>query len=341
MGFRVVCLFLLTCCTAWPQPSVSSDVKAYLSLTDAQVQSIDALNSDFSQYSSAQQTAYYQFQSTEQNELFKDSPDPAVVGDSYAQMEMIRRDYNAKLAQLQSKVGALLTADQAMLVAGLLNVVRLQPVVSEASCVSLEPRFRVGDFASFLLGIPSFSSTTTCQVAPFPTALANYLTLTDNQIVAIENAIAANQDYVSRQTLKITELQNEIKDLTAAATIDSAKLGADYVAIKQIQSEESTQSSQLATTVRSLINDQQQPQLQALDNALKLNSTASAAVSANILVLPPDLQSNSCGNFSSVTIYDPLSTIPILACRVGNFSPISLLGPSAVPEASLHSAHSK
>jgi Spy/CpxP family protein refolding chaperone len=280
---------------ASPQTSVPS-LQQYLSLTTAQVQSINDLNNQLSQYSSKQQAAYNKYSSTAYSELAKDSPDPSVVGNAYAQMETIRRAFNTQWAQTQSQVGALLTVDQAMRIGGLLNVLRLQPLVTEAICTYLEPAVPTAVFRAAFVSYVLVSPVPACSVPPVPTALANYLNLTDNQISAIENTIAGNQDYTSRQNLKITEIQNDIKDLTAAATIDPVALGADYVLLKQIQSDEATQSGQLMPTVRSILSDQQQPQLQSLDQALKLDSIATSAVDANILVLPPDLVTpNGCG----------------------------------------------
>ncbi len=296
---------------ASPQ-TISSDLQKYLNLTDTQVQSITDLDNQFSDYVNQQYTTYWTLQSQADNELAKPSPDPGSVGDSYAQIEMLRRDYKVQLAQVQSKVGAVLTMDQATVVSGLLNAVRLRPLVSEAECAHLEPAVPtaaeiVGNLSpspgtTTISGVIFEPLTTGCHAPPILAALGNYLNLSDGQIIAMENAILANQDYVSRQALKITELQNEIKDLTAAPTVDSARLGADYVAISQIQSDESTQYNQLMTALRSILTDSQQPLLQALDNALKLSSTATDAVSANILVLPPDLQLSNCGLFDAVPV---------------------------------------
>jgi hypothetical protein len=238
--------------------------------------------------------------------LAKVSPDPSIVGDRFARMEMIRREYNVELAKTQSKIAAVLNTNQATLVGSLLNVVRLQPLVSEANCVSLASRY--GSFAIIatsgfvtpigtgILGFPMLTQPSVCQTGTFPAALANYLKLTDAQIVTIENAITANQDYLSRQSLKTAELQLEVKDLTASETIDSAKLGAAYIAMKQIQNDESVQSGQLAKTVRSVLTEQQISLMQALDDAAGLYYTAASAVNANILVLPANLQSGACGS---------------------------------------------
>ena len=99
-----------------------------------------------------------------------------------------------------------------------------------------------------------------------------------------------NQEYLSRQSLKVAELQIQIKDLTVAGTIDSAALGAAYVAIEQLQRDQSTEADQLMKSVRSVLTDRQQPLLKVLDDALLLGGTAREAVYANILVLPPNLQ---------------------------------------------------
>jgi hypothetical protein len=310
------CVFVLATGMASAQ-SVPTDLQQYLKLTDAQAQSITDLNKQFGNYANTQQNLYYNVQSKAYQALAQDSPAPAAVGDAYGQMEMIRRDYNSQLAQLQSKVGAVLTTDQALLVSGLLSVERLQSIVSEAVCVYLESRVptpltRVGDFSptpaiGVLTPFPlsPFPVQSLCQVPPIPIALTNYLNLTDSQVVAIESAIRGNQDYLSRQSLKIQELQNQIKDLTAAQTIDSAALGAAYVAMYQIQRDETTQTLQLIPSVRSMLTDQQKPQLQALDNAMQLSYTASEAVTLNLLVLPPDVQ---CPTSNVFSIADPLSS---------------------------------
>lgn len=294
---------------ASPQ-SISPDLTKYLTLTDSQVQSINALGTAFNKYVNTQQNQYFQLQSQALAELAKDSPAPGVVGSLYAQMEMINRDYNTQLVQVQSNVAAVLTTGQVVLVSALLDVVRLQPLVSEATCEYIEPR--LPSLADFLLGIPTINgvtSTVSCSPLLLPAALSNYLNLSDGQISTIENAIQGNQDYLTRQTLKIQELQYEIQDLTAAQTIDTVSLGADYVAIAQIQRDETTQSGQLGTAVRGVLTDQQQPQLKALDNAVTMIGTANAAVSTNILVLPPDLRQSY-----SVSVCNSLTPFPVTTC---------------------------
>jgi hypothetical protein len=318
---RWLCALLLGAGIASAQ-TILPDLQNYLSLTDVQVKSINDLNAQLIKFNNDQQQQIGILQSQIANQRCNASPDSKAVGDAYAQIEMLNRASNDQLAQTQSKIAAVLTTDQVMQVNGLLNIERLMPLVTEAQCIHLGPIVAVPiyAFANALLGI---APQTVCKVPPVPTALANYLNLTDSQIASIEAAIAANQDYISRQDLKIQELQNDIKDQTAAPAIDSAALGADYVAMWQIRRDESMQTGQLTTMVRSILSDQQQPQLQALDNAVKLSGVASEAVSSHILVLPPDLQNSSLIWFNVIAI--PIPTV-IPACS----SPIVAL-PATAP----------
>jgi hypothetical protein len=161
-----------------------------------------------------------------------------------------------------------------------------------------------------VFGLTGTSTPIGCQTTPFPIALTNYFKLTDSQVVTIQNAIAGNRDYLSRQSLKMAEIQMDIKDLTAGDPIDAAKLGSDYVALWQLQNEQSTQADQLMKTVRSVLNEQQTSLLRALENALAQYYLALTAVSYNILVLPPNLQTFSCGVAGTGNFADFLLGVP-------------------------------
>jgi hypothetical protein len=304
---------------ALAQESVPSNLAQYLGLSDTQAAAINALNSAFSTYTNAQQTAFYQVLDQAYSDLGQNPPGPNTVGQDYAQLEMIRRAYYAQLAQVQSQVAALLTPSQVTLVNGLVQVERLQSLVAEAQCASFAPgqgTERNGDFFIFLIGIPTVS---TCpQIPPLPVALGNYLNLTDGQISTIEGAIVGNQDYVSLQSAKIKELQDEIQGLTAAATIDTATLGADYVAIAQIDQDKATQATQLTTAVRSVLTSTQTPLMQALDNARSQAYLASEAACSDILVPPPDVPNFwlEASNYAAITVAGdiPASTFPSGPC---------------------------
>ena len=323
------CIILLTT-ISWSvgiasSQSIPSDLQNYLKLTDAQVKTINDLNTSLAQYNSLQSLKAADLQSDICKQMTGSLPDSNTVGSDYGQIEMLRRDANDHLAQTQAQIATVLTTDQLMQVNALLEVERLQSLVAEAQCIHMEPggRFQpVGSLANFLLGFPTTMSPVACQIRPLPTALSNYLSLTDDQAFTIESTLQSNQDYVGRQTLEIQELQNEIKNLTAAQIIDTARLGEDYVEIWQIQAGESTQSDQLTTVLRSILTDAQKARVQTLDNALKQSSTAGEAITANILVLPPGFPVQTA---PSLYIYDPTTglqgvTVPTCAYRIGDFS---------------------
>jgi hypothetical protein len=323
---------------ASPQ-TLPSDLVTYLNLSGTQVQAINQLDNAFTAYTNKQSNAWYSLQSQAQTELAKDSPDASAVGNDYAQMEMISRDYSTQLAQVQSNVAAVLTPGQVTLVSALLSAERLRTLLSEASCISMEPQQPYFALEASSTSASSYNNVPlallivipytppTCTPVPLPTGLVSYFTLSDAQISTIENAIQANQDYVNRQSVTIKELQFQIQDLTAAQTIDTLTLGADYVQIAQIQRDENTQAGQLMTTVRSVLAGQQQPLLQALDNAANMSQTASEAVYDNILVLPPDL-STPCAYPSP-----PFGAAGCIVERQGNFSGTS------VPSLSRYTRH--
>jgi hypothetical protein len=301
---RVLMLTMLSAGIATAQTQVVDQLAKYLGLSSDQLASINKLSDDFSTYWDTQSKKFFNLANQAQHDLAQTPPDPNSVGQEYAQMEMIRRDYYTQLAQLQTNVAAVLTPSQVVLANALLQVERLQPVVQEAVCVSLMgPLFTSASVAYIpVLSLPTISTPTCQTIPPLPVALSNYLTLTDSQVSTMENTIAAHQDYISRQSLKIKELQNQIKDLTAASTIDAASLGAAYVAIVQIDNDESTQANQLRTTLRSVITDAQKPLLQSLDDAQSNAYVATNAVCTGVLVLPPDLQNQGVsysytGNF--------------------------------------------
>ena len=68
MGPRWFCVLLISVGIASPQ-SISSDLKEYLSLTDAQVRSIDALNRQYADFFDRQSSLYYQLQNQARLEL--------------------------------------------------------------------------------------------------------------------------------------------------------------------------------------------------------------------------------------------------------------------------------
>jgi len=261
-----------------------------LQLTPAQVQSIVSLNHDFDQATLPQQQQFYDLQQRAAAELSKSAPDSAVVGDSYARAEMLRRDYNSQLTQLQGRVSEVLSPAQILLVNSLVDAARLRGIVyaaASANLVKLPPNApgTLVAIAAFYSGFGRPSN----ALQAIDAVLVNYLHLSEGQIAAIENANTGYSAYLARQSLKLQQLLYEIRDLTAAPDIDAARLGAEYVAMAQITSDQSAHTDETVAAVRTMINPSQEPQLRALDHAATLLSAFPDAVCNNLLVLPADV----------------------------------------------------
>jgi hypothetical protein len=212
----------------------------------------------------------------------------------------LQRDYQAQLAKLKSDIAAVLTSKQISLREGLIDNARLHQMASDAARIGFvkllpTPSLRYGPAllginsgpgpAGFGAGSFSFSN----GVRQFPAVVISYLQLSEPQITAIEAAYEANDLYVGRQSVRIEELRYAIRDLTAAREVHAAKLGAAYVAIARIQSDEAMEADQLMTRVRAVLSAQQMAQVQKLDTAAALGPVISEAACNNVLVIPPDV----------------------------------------------------
>jgi len=262
-----------------------------LQLTPAQVQTIVSLNHDFDQATLPLQQQFYDLQQGAATELSKSASDSTIVGDSYARAEMLRRDYNTQLAQLQGRVAAVLSPAQIVLVNSLVDAARLRGIVYAAAStnlVKLPPGAGSGSFVAIAAFYSGFGKASN-GLQSIDAVLVNYLHLSEGQIAAIENANTGYSAYLARQSLKLQQLLYEIRDLTAAPDIDAARLGAEYVAMAQITSDQSAHTDETVAAVRTMINPSQEPQLRALDHAATLLSAFPDAVCNNLLVLPADV----------------------------------------------------
>ncbi|HWB95986.1 MAG TPA: hypothetical protein VG672_04770 [Bryobacteraceae bacterium] len=118
------------------QPPISQ-VKEYLQLTDAQVQSITQNNEEYTRWFIPKQSRIYQVQSELTVETAKDPLDPSALGIRYAEIEMICRQMKTQAADTQTKNVAVLNDAQKTKLAGLTDVLKLLPILAEAQLVNL------------------------------------------------------------------------------------------------------------------------------------------------------------------------------------------------------------
>lgn len=144
--------------TMWAQvTTVPLSLKQFLSLTDAQVLQIGKFSDNYNQVIREKQIRMSQLQFEIFNETAKDPIDAMQLGVRYAEMAQIQKDAQKDLANLKVSVRQVLTDAQRLKVKTLDDALKLQPLISEATCAGLidPPPIRWFDTTGFVVGLPS------------------------------------------------------------------------------------------------------------------------------------------------------------------------------------------
>ncbi len=296
----LIALLLVAGC--WAQ----SDLRQRLSLTDSQVTAIVTLNQDYNTY---------WFARDRENALYGELaaivaeplPDAREIGTRAVELEAIRRERVAKQTILRGQVAAQLSPAQVVTVNGLIAAYTLQPLVSDAACAYLvngnpyasrwfdtavyatqRPGALFG-YAPPLPSIPPAPAASFCNSNIFPISVRDYLNLTDAQVASIYAVSAAYSDFYARRQNRLTELQLEVHDMTAAAGADPVALGLRYAEMARIGRELDDRKAQLRDSARTLLNAAQTAKLKVLQDAQAVNDSNAInyATGCNLLQLPP------------------------------------------------------
>ena len=168
-------------------------LKAYLELTDDQIQAITKANTDLNAFRATKLQRQLQVQTELAQEMAKQTLDPMALGLRYMELEAIRRELNAEQQKTATAVQNILTAPQKTKAAALQQALQLYPTACSAVEQNVLPTAappgniipanridpNVG-FASFLLGALPLSDCnvglrtgafTFSPLVPFPAAL--------------------------------------------------------------------------------------------------------------------------------------------------------------------------
>jgi Spy/CpxP family protein refolding chaperone len=116
-----------------------AELRAYLQLTDQQVESINRANAEYTAYY-VRRTARIAQVEREIRELTNAEPlDPYGLGIRTAEVEAIRRDLREQEVKYRQRITALLTEQQRIRMRSLEEAQKLQPRINEAQCVNLMP----------------------------------------------------------------------------------------------------------------------------------------------------------------------------------------------------------
>jgi hypothetical protein len=164
----------------------------------------------------------------------------------------------------------------------------------------------------------------------FPEQLKKYLELTDQQVSQV---VTKNERLVEFRTAKLARqlaVQFEITQETGRATLDAMAIGVRYVEIETIRREIEAESKKTLTEIQTLLTSSQKAKLSMLEEILRQQDTACAAVSWNLMPQPAPQSSLGgflIGDFSSLG--QPFQTGCAIQPRFGSFIPGLIFGNQA------------
>ena len=122
-----------------PMPPVRfpAALRLYLELSDAQVDNIIFLNSEYQRWAQARQRRMNQVQQELDEALAKEPLDPMAIGLAMAEIEATRRQLRAEMERTRVKLRAVLNDKQQARLKALEDVLKLWPIYSEAVAVNL------------------------------------------------------------------------------------------------------------------------------------------------------------------------------------------------------------
>ena len=161
--------------------------------------------------------------------------------------------------------------------------------------------------------------------SPFPETLKNYLELTDQQVSQI---VAKNQqldEYRSAKMQRHFEVQLEIAQETRRTMLDPMAIGLRYLELETIRREIEAESRKITTEIQALLTPAQKAKLSMLEEVLRQQNTACAAMSWNLMPQPAALTAASfvLGNFS---VFQPFQIGCTNQTRLGSIIPGFILG---------------
>jgi len=232
---------------------ISPELKKHLGLSESQVGSIDGLNQDFEEKF---QREYFQ-QLLAASRDFHKRPDPELYRAYRERLRALARNYYSQASQLQGRIAAWFTPDQAAAVDALREVVRLQLMIPDAQECGFLPESAAPSY---------FRWNGDSSRAPGST----YGVSVTRDLVSFEEVPSSLIDFFHLSPAQVSAIKH----------LASKRLGTRLNADVPLRKE-------LSANIRAVLTAEQQPLLKALDDAVALAKLAEAAIGSNILVLPP------------------------------------------------------
>ena len=163
--------------------------------------------------------------------------------------------------------------------------------------------------------------------SPFPEALKSYLELTDQQVSQVLTKNQQLGEFRSAQLARQFAVQFEIGQETQRTTLDPMAIGVRYLELESIRRELETEAKKTTTEIQALLTPAQRAKLNMLEEVLRQQNTACAAVSWNLM--PQPAPQTSLGSFllgGSFSVGQPFQTGCANQLRVGSIIGVFIPG---------------
>jgi Spy/CpxP family protein refolding chaperone len=149
--------------------------------------------------------------------------------------------------------------------------------------------------------------------------LTKYLELTPDQTQALGRATVEWRGYLAIKALRVAAVQDEIRQLTDATSVDASALGVRYAELEAICREARDTDAKTQATLRKSLTDAQRAKLAALEQAYALLPVIAEADAALLMNAPlPGLQMAAaatraypgCRPFAPASVVLPIQLMP-------------------------------
>ena len=175
-------------------------------------------------------------------------------------------------------------------------------------------------------------------ISPFPPQLKQYLELTDEQVASILRLNTSSQTFQLDKLRRSGQVQFELSQEMAKPTLDPMALGVRYVELEAIRREIEANQNKTAADIQNVLTAPQKTKVQALQQAMQLQSVICEAQSVNVLMPAPSVGFPGITPFpanriSATPWFDTAAfLVPGLACGSGVRSGVFSPGPVPAPQ---------
>jgi hypothetical protein len=173
-------------------------------------------------------------------------------------------------------------------------------------------------------------------ISPFPPQLKQYLELTDEQVASILRLNSSSQTFQLDKLRRSGQVQFELSQEMAKPTLDPMALGIRYVELEAIRREIEADQNKTAANIQNVLTAAQKTKVQALQQAMQLQSVICEAQSVNVLrpsVGFPAITPFPANRISATRWFDTAAfLVPGVACGSGIRTGIFTPGPVPPPQ---------